>query len=81
MYFHSVFVYVLFLYIPQPVILKELKQEDGDFTEDQRIELNTVRETMRATDLLYRLMDTDHTTLSFSFSVCWWPYVHLSFFF
>lgn len=27
----------------QPVILKELKQTDGDFSEDQRIELNTVR--------------------------------------
>lgn len=30
----------------QPVILKELKQTDGDFTEDQRIELNTVRQTL-----------------------------------
>lgn len=29
--------------VPQPVILKELKQTDGDFSEDQRIELNTVR--------------------------------------
>lgn len=28
---------------PQPVILKELKQMDGDFSETQRIELNTVR--------------------------------------
>lgn len=27
----------------QPVILKELKQMDGDFNENQRIELNTVR--------------------------------------
>lgn len=34
---------VLFYCILQPVILKELKQTDGDFTEDQRIELNTVR--------------------------------------
>lgn len=25
------------------MILKELKQTDGDFSEDQRIELNTVR--------------------------------------
>ncbi|XP_038550994.1 heat-stable enterotoxin receptor [Micropterus salmoides] len=29
-------------YDKKPVILKELKQEDGDFTEDQRIELNTL---------------------------------------
>lgn len=43
MLFHSVFECVLFLCVLQPVILKELKQADGDFTEDQRIELNTVR--------------------------------------
>ncbi|KAM8723242.1 guanylyl cyclase C [Acanthopagrus schlegelii] len=29
-------------YDKKPVILKELKQADGDFTEDQRIELNTL---------------------------------------
>ncbi|TNN55617.1 Heat-stable enterotoxin receptor [Liparis tanakae] len=29
-------------YDKKPVILKELKQTDGDFTEDQRIELNTL---------------------------------------
>lgn len=31
------------LCVLQPVILKELKHTDGDFSEDQRIELNTVR--------------------------------------
>lgn len=36
---------VLSLCTLQPVILKELKQMDGDFSEDQRIELNTVRHT------------------------------------
>uniref|UniRef100_A0A669CG65 Guanylate cyclase n=1 Tax=Oreochromis niloticus TaxID=8128 RepID=A0A669CG65_ORENI len=30
------------LCVLQPVILKELKQTEGDFTEDQRIELNTL---------------------------------------
>ncbi|XP_051244758.1 guanylyl cyclase C [Dicentrarchus labrax] len=30
-------------YDKKPVILKELKQTDGDFTEDQKIELNTLR--------------------------------------
>lgn len=34
---------ILSLRILQPVILKELKQMDGDFNENQRIELNTVR--------------------------------------
>lgn len=35
---------VLFFCIPQPVILKELKQMEGDFSENQRIQLNTVRQ-------------------------------------
>uniref|UniRef100_A0A3B4UQD6 Guanylate cyclase n=1 Tax=Seriola dumerili TaxID=41447 RepID=A0A3B4UQD6_SERDU len=40
--FLSAFEGVLFFRIPQPVILKELKHTDGDFSEDQRIELNTL---------------------------------------
>lgn len=35
--------FICFLRILQPVILKELKQMDGDFNENQKIELNTVR--------------------------------------
>lgn len=34
---------ICFLRILQPVILKELKQMEGDFNENQKIELNTVR--------------------------------------
>lgn len=47
----------LFLCIFQPVILKELNT-DGDFTEDQRIELNTVRCPcgLDAVTLLFYLM-------------------------
>uniref|UniRef100_A0A665WBN6 Guanylate cyclase n=1 Tax=Echeneis naucrates TaxID=173247 RepID=A0A665WBN6_ECHNA len=33
---------VLYLWIPQPVILKELIHTEGDFNEEQRIELNTL---------------------------------------
>lgn len=49
-----------FLHILQPVILKELQHTDGDFSEDQRIELNTVRclyvlDTVSSTLLFYLL--------------------------
>lgn len=50
--------FVLFLCVFQPVILKELKQADGDFTEDQRIELNTVRHLCVIPQTSYKLIWT-----------------------
>ncbi len=75
---HSVFESVLFLCILQPVILKELKQADGDFTEDQRIELNTVRHLCVMPQTSYKLIWTLilWTLSTLLYNLLWVPLNH-----